>query len=145
QSQAEFEAWVASFQAPTIQTVSSDPLVTQGRQLMATKGCIGCHTVDNYAEGVNVGQPGFPNLTNFGLRNSVGAGMLDATLDNVAAWVADPQAIKPGNRMPTLWTEDDPNRDAEARAIAAYLLSLGAPAGVAGSGQVIADSSAGGN
>src|SRR5690606_15050211 len=86
QPQEEFDAWVASFQAPEIQTVASDPLVTQGRQLVATKGCIGCHTIDNYAAGVNIGQPGFPNLTNFGLRNSVGAGMLDATLDNVTAW-----------------------------------------------------------
>ncbi|HLU83132.1 MAG TPA: cytochrome c oxidase subunit II [Trueperaceae bacterium] len=141
----EFEAWVASFQAPAIQAVASDPLVSEGRQLIASKGCIGCHTIDNYAAGVNLGQAGFPNLTNFGLRSSVGAGVLDATLDNVTAWIADPQAIKPGNRMPTLWTHDDPNRDSEARAIAAYLLSLGAPDAVAGNGHVFADGAAGGN
>ena len=70
--------------------------------------------------------------------------MLDATLDNVAAWIADPQAIKPGNRMPTLWTADDPNRDTEARAIAAYLLSLGAPEAVAGNGKIVADSAGAG-
>src|SRR5690606_20130747 len=141
----EFEAWVASFQAPAIQAVASHPLVSEGRQLIASKGCIGCHTIDNYAAGVNLGQAGFPNLTNFGLRSSVGAGVLDATLDNVTAWIADPQAIKPGNRMPTLWTHDDPNRDSGALAIAAYLLSLGAPDSVAGNGHVFADGGAGGN
>jgi hypothetical protein len=34
--------------------------------------------------------------------------------------------VKPGNYMPTLWRADDPNAEAEAGAIAAYLLSLGA-------------------
>lgn len=126
--QDDYDAWVASFQQPVVQMVSSDPLVTQGRALVAQKGCIGCHVIENYAEGVSVGQRNFPDLTNFGLRHTVGAGVLDATLDNVAQWIADPQSVKPGNYMPTLWTEDDPNREAEARAIAAYLLSLGTDA-----------------
>ncbi len=75
---------------------------------------------------MSYGQPGFPELTNFGLRHTVGAGVLDATLENVAQWIMDPQTVKPGNYMPTLWAEDDPNREEEATAIAAYLLSLGA-------------------
>lgn len=123
--EADYEAWIAKFQQPEVVTVSADPLVTQGRALIAQKGCIGCHAVGNYAEGVSFGQPGFPDLTNFGLRNTVGAGVLDATLENVTRWIADPQSVKPGNYMPTLWTENDPNRESEARAIAAYLLSLG--------------------
>ncbi len=123
--QADFDAWVQAFQQPEVVAVSSDQQINQGRMLLANKGCIGCHTVDNYAEGLNVGQPGYPNLTNFGMRTTVGAAVLDATLENVAAWIADPQSVKPGNRMPTLWTADDPNREAEATAIAAYLLSLG--------------------
>ncbi len=125
EEQDEFEQWVQSFQEPVVQTVSSDQRVSQGRTLFAQKGCIGCHTLDNYAAGVSYGQPGFPELTNFGLRHTVGAGVLDATLENVAQWIMDPQTVKPGNYMPTLWAEDDPNREEEATAIAAYLLSLG--------------------
>lgn len=121
----EFEAWVASFQEPEVAANPSDRQLMQGRTLLASKGCLACHTVDNYQEGLSVGQPGYPNLTNFGLRTSVGAAVLDATLENVAQWIKDPQVVKPGNRMPTLWSEDDPNRDEEAEAIAAYLLSLG--------------------
>src|SRR5680860_1922075 len=132
ESQEEFEAWVESFQQPTIEVVSSDPLASQGRTLFASKGCIGCHSVGNYAEGVSYGQPNFPNLTNFGQRHTVGAGLLEAHVENVAAWIMDPQAIKPGNYMPTLWQEDDPNREEEATAIAAYLLSLGSDEVVAG-------------
>ncbi len=124
---AEFDSWVKEFQEPELVTAPSDPQIAQGRQLVASKGCIGCHAIENYAEGLSVGQAGFPNLTNFGLRHSVGAGVLDATHENVAAWLADPQKIKPGNYMPTLWEADDPKRDDETAAIAAYLLSLGAP------------------
>ncbi len=138
---ADYEAWVASFQQPQVVLASEDPLVAQGRQLVASKGCIGCHTIGNYAEGLQVGLPGFPNLTNFGLRNTVGAGLLPATAENVAAWIADPQAIKPGNYMPTLWAADDPKRDEETAAIAAYLLSLGAPSDA----QAQASADAGGN
>ena len=147
ESQEEFDAWVESFQQPTVVAVSSDAQISQGRQLFASKGCIGCHTTDNYAEGVNVGQRNFPNLTNFGQRLTVGAGVLEANLENVAAWIMDPQAIKPGNYMPTLWQEDDPNREEEATAIAAYLLSLGSDEVTAGArpGEVMAIGTAGGN
>ena len=140
-AQDDFDSWAAEFQKPVVQTVASDPLVTQGRQLVANKGCIGCHNIGNYAEGVTYGQPQFPDLTNFGLRNTVGAGVLDATPENVAKWIADPQSVKPGNRMPTLWAANDPKRDQEAAAIAAYLLSLG----VADTNQALAHASTGGN
>lgn len=145
EEQEAFERWVASFQQPVVQTVSSDPLFEQGRALFAQKGCIGCHALDNYAEGVSYGQPQFPDLTNFGLRNTVGAGVLDATLDNVAQWIMDPQSVKPGNRMPTLWAADDPNREQEARAIAAYLLSLGTQQRAADAGNTLAMGVPGGN
>ena len=60
-----------------------------------------------------------PDLTHFGSRRTVGAGLLPATPDNVAAWVRNPEAIKPGVKMPALALSE-----AEARALAAYLLSL---------------------
>lgn len=122
---AGYDAWVASFQNAATQVVSSDPLVQRGQQLVAQKGCIGCHTIDGYMPGVRVGNPDFPDLTNFGLRTTVGAAIADNTPENLAAWLRDPQAMKPTNRMPTLWTADDPNADEEIAAIVAYLLSLG--------------------
>jgi cytochrome c oxidase subunit II len=127
-----YQAWLASFRdaATAPRTVQADPLVERGRQLMAQKGCIGCHTVDGYAA-VPVGTPEFPNLTNFGLRRTVGASILDATPENVAAWIRNPEALKPGVRMPTLWRADDPNADEEVAAITAYLLSLGRDTGAA--------------
>jgi cytochrome c oxidase subunit 2 len=122
---AEYNAWVESFVNAGTQTVSADPLVQQGKQLAAQKGCIGCHSIDGYMAGVQVGNLNFPTLTNFGLRTTVGAAIADNTPENLAAWLRDPQAMKPTNRMPTLWRADDPNREQEIEAIVAYLLSLG--------------------
>ncbi len=122
---AAFQAWTAKFTDIQPQTVQADPQIEQGRQLFATKGCTTCHVMDNYRAGYSTGDPDFPNLTNFGLRTSLAAGVLENTPENIATWLRDPQAVKPGNRMPTLWATDDPKRDEETAAIAAYLYSLG--------------------
>ncbi len=131
--EAGFDGWVASFQDLEPQLAQSeDPEITRGRELFAQKGCTNCHTIDNYRANVMVGDPDFPNLTNFGLRNTVAAGVLDNTPENLAAWLRDPQTVKPGNYMPTLWPLPDETTDAqeaqvqaEVEAITAYLLSLG--------------------
>lgn len=122
--EAEFDAWVESFVEAETQTVSSDPQVQQGYQLFATKGCTNCHTVAGYAD-APVGTPDFPNLTNYGLRTTLAAGVVPNTRENVETWLRDPQEIKPGNYMPQLWQANDPNADEEIAAVAAYLLSLG--------------------
>lgn len=124
-SDEDFAAWTASFTELEPQVASADPRIEQGRQLFATKGCTTCHVMDDYRAGYVTGDPDFPNLTNFGLRTSIAAGLLDNTPENLAAWLRDPQAVKPANRMPTLWQPDDPKRDEETMAIALYLDSLG--------------------
>lgn len=124
ESEDAFEAWVDDFSEGATQAVSSDPQVQQGYQLFATKGCTNCHAIQGYRQ-VPVGTPDFPNLTNFGLRTTLAAGVVENNRANLEAWLRDPQEIKPGNYMPQLWAEDDPNADAEIAAVAAYLLSLG--------------------
>ena len=125
--ESDFDAWVEAFDIEGAQTIAADPLVQRGYTLFAQKGCTTCHTVDGYRADMQVGNPAFPDLTNFGLRTTVAAAIADNTQENLEAWLRDPQAMKPGNYMPTLWQEGDPNADAEIEAIAAYLLSLGQP------------------
>jgi cytochrome c oxidase subunit II len=126
--EATYNSWVKSFQQQQQQplnalanTTASDPLVEQGKLLFKQKGCAACHAVGGYS----IGQVDKPNLTHFGLRTSVAAGVLDMSQENLEAWLKDPQEVKPTNRMPTLWSKDDPNRDAEVTAIATFLRSLG--------------------
>lgn len=133
----EYQAWVQSFQTAAQQPPVADPLIQRGHQLVAAKGCVGCHTIDGYMPGVTFGSPRYPNLTNYGLRTTIAAAIRENTPENLAAWLSDPQALKPGNRMPTLWQDNDPNRDAEIEAIVAYLLSLGTHAPTQGGLHVV--------
>lgn len=130
----DYQAWLESFQsiAPlgsseaagaSLQTVQADPNVAAGELLFKQKGCAACHAIRGEAGGA----PDKPDLTNFGVRTTIAAGVLENTPENLARWLRDPQEVKPGNYMPTLWSQDDPNREEEISAIVAYLESLGRP------------------
>ena len=43
-----------------------------------------------------------PDLTHLMSRRTIAAGLLPNTPGNLAGWIADPQALKPGSRMPAL-------------------------------------------
>ena len=76
---------------------------------------MGCHTV---AGTPAQGKQG-PDLTHVGSRTTLAAGIIPNTPENLARWLKDPQAIKPGNKMPTLGLSD-----ADIRLLVAYLTSL---------------------
>lgn len=130
-----FGAWVEAFQDPVSQPqqlADATEQVQRGYALFAQKGCTNCHTVDEYRTGLTVGDPDFPDLTNFGLRTTIAAAVLPNTQENLERWLRDPQAVKPTNYMPTLWplpdqVSEERNQEIqeEVAAIAAYLLSLG--------------------
>lgn len=58
--------------------------------------CAGCHTIRGTDAGGRMG----PDLTHFGSRATIAAGALHNTPENLSQWLADPQAVKPGNYMP---------------------------------------------
>jgi cytochrome c oxidase subunit 2 len=41
-----------------------------------------------------------PDLTHLMTRGTLAAGLLPNTPGNLAAWIANPQTLKPGSRMP---------------------------------------------
>ncbi len=101
-------------------------LEAQGREIFLRSTCIACHAIAGTPARGAVG----PNLTGYGSRWAVGAGARPNTLENVIAWIKDPQDLKPGVLMPGTQTAA-PNgfpatglSDEEVRAVAAYLLSL---------------------
>jgi cytochrome c oxidase subunit 2 len=108
---AAFERWVAAQRATPAEPTGA---AAEGKAIFASRACVGCHTI----RGVSAGVLG-PDLTTFGGRTTLAAGMLPNTLETVAAWVRNPGAIKPGVKMPALGLTD-----AEARAVAAYLMTL---------------------
>jgi cytochrome c oxidase subunit II len=114
-----FAAWAENQRQPAV--ASTDPLVQRGAQVFARQGCIACHAVrygDAPPVGGQAGVPG-PDLTHLASRLTLGAGTLENNRGNLSGWVANPQALKPGNLMPTVPMDGD-----SLLALVAYLESL---------------------
>ena len=87
-----------------------------GRQLFASTGCGGCHTLSG-VDGAS-GLAG-PLLANVVLRPTLAGETIPMSPETMTRWLLDPPALKPGTSMPSVGLTD-----AEARAITAYLYSL---------------------
>jgi cytochrome c oxidase subunit 2 len=111
----QFAAWVAAQQRPAAQP--TDPAALAGAQVFARQGCIACHAI-RYGAGETGGQVG-PDLTHLASRGTLGAGTLANNRGNLGGWIANSQAIKPGNLMPPM-----PMDGASLQALLAYLESL---------------------
>ena len=61
-----------------------------------------------------------PDLTHFGSRWAIGAGVIDNTPENLARWIREVQAIKPGALMPNYSVMPDE----DVAALVAYLSGL---------------------
>jgi cytochrome c oxidase subunit II len=110
--QSSFDAWLKrQTQSPPEPT----GIAAEGAQLFQTKKCADCHAVTGTAIEVRKG----PNLAHLAIRELLGSGISRNTPDNLALWLTNPQAAKPGNRMP-----DTPLSADEARALLAYLETL---------------------
>jgi cytochrome c oxidase subunit 2 len=105
--------------------IGQPPLDEVGKQVFLTRACVACHTIN----GTNAKGTLGPNLTRFGSRRTVGAGVAKSTLETVQQWIQRPQDLKPGALMPGSQegaagmpaTGLSPD---EVKAVAAYLKSL---------------------
>jgi cytochrome c oxidase subunit 2 len=97
-------------------TAVQDSIEAKGRQAFLAGGCIGCHAMVGTPTAGVLGLQG-PNLSHVGSRRRLAAGVLPNTAENMARWLRDPQAVKPGNlmKLPRQLTED------EISALVAYL------------------------
>jgi cytochrome c oxidase subunit 2 len=113
ESPAQFRAWFA--QASTPNNPPSDSTSLYGQRVFLTAGCSVCHTIGGTTAQATIG----PSLTHFKSRATIAAGTLANTRENVEGWIANPQAIKPGTRMPAV-----PLKPAELTALVSYLETL---------------------
>ncbi|WP_298092356.1 cytochrome c oxidase subunit II [uncultured Sphingomonas sp.] len=107
---AAFDAWLAA-QARPAQAATST-----GARLFAAYGCGACHSIRGTDQAGTIG----PDLTHFGSRPTLGAGIRQPTIANIAGFIRHPEATKPGVRMPAF----PQMREDEAIAIASYLQGL---------------------
>ncbi|RUX65344.1 c-type cytochrome, partial [Mesorhizobium sp. M7A.F.Ca.US.014.04.1.1] len=77
--------------------------------------CALCHTIRGTPASGTVG----PDLTHLASRRALAADTLAMTPGALAAWIADPQSIKPGAKMPRIALSAD-----DLNAVVTYLGSL---------------------
>jgi cytochrome c oxidase subunit 2 len=84
----------------------------RGAQLFRDKTCVNCHALGKSLSAPNAG----PDLAHLDTRQTLAAGRLTNTFENLERWLKDPQEFKPGVLMPNLQLSDK-----EARELAMFL------------------------
>jgi cytochrome c oxidase subunit II len=75
-----------------------EPERQHGLQVLQNGPCVMCHRVRGTLAGGGVA----PDLTHLCSRSTLAAGALPLTRGTLAAWITDPQGIKPGANMPQI-------------------------------------------
>ncbi|MEI7297544.1 cytochrome c oxidase subunit II [Paraburkholderia tropica] len=96
-----YAAWVARQTQSAVQT--GDAITLHGRDVFERASCANCHTIRGTSA---IGTTG-PDLTHLMSRETMAAGVLANTPQNLAAWIRNPQALKPGATMPAVPLSDD--------------------------------------
>jgi cytochrome c oxidase subunit 2 len=68
----------------------------RGEAAFTSLPCAMCHTI----RGTPAAGRTAPDLTHLATRHTIAAGTLPNTRGHLAAWIVDPQGVKPGNAMP---------------------------------------------
>jgi cytochrome c oxidase subunit 2 len=96
QRPAAYRAWLAG-QRRTAAAPSS-AAARAGETVFMSSQCASCHTIAGTAAQGTIG----PDLTHVASRRAIAAEEIPNTPRELAAWIADPQRLKPGDRMPDL-------------------------------------------
>jgi cytochrome c oxidase subunit II len=110
-SKDDFDRWTEHQREPAIEQGE----VAEGRRVFQGTACINCHAVSGT---VATGRFG-PDLTHLMSRDTIGSGIVPNTVENLRAWIQNPDSLKPGSRMPSMQLTD---RDLDS--VTAYLATL---------------------
>jgi cytochrome c oxidase subunit 2 len=109
QSREEFDRWVHEQQ----QTPQAGASV--GERVFRSTACVNCHTVLGTPAKGKFG----PDLTHLMTRDTIAAGAAPNTPERLRLWIKNPDAIKPGSKMPAMGLSDH-----DLDAVTAYLETL---------------------
>lgn len=109
-----YERWLAAQARPA--EPPHDPVARRGAQVFAEQRCSTCHSVRGLGPIASIG----PDLTHLGSRLHLAAGTLPMSPAALREWLAHPQRVKPGVRMPSYERLDAASLDA----LAAFLAQL---------------------
>jgi len=86
-----------------------------GQAVFEHQACVNCHRIKGTMANGRFG----PDLTHLMSRDTIGAGIMPNTQQNLIGWITDPNDTKPGCLMPAMHLTDEQNAE-----ITAYLLTL---------------------
>ncbi len=112
-SPEDFTAWAEGQRSPASQPVA--PIELEGQRVFLERGCAICHTI----QGTEARGSVAPDLTHLASRLTLASGILPNNTGHLGGWIANPQVLKPGNRMPRVPLDSE-----ELLALIAYLNSL---------------------
>jgi cytochrome c oxidase subunit 2 len=113
EDEASYQRWLQGQQRERLPP--RDAQLAAGEAAFISKPCAACHTIRGTSANGTTG----PDLTHIGSRQTIAAGLLPNTRGSLAAWIVDPQTLKPGNNMPLV-----PLSSEELKQVSAYLESL---------------------
>lgn len=134
--QVDFDSWVAAYGPPPAVTDRAK----RGQQVFNVN-CSLCHTItgpddpglaqsrlDGFLTGADVVPVPAPNLTDLRTRHTLAAGITELSVENLKAWIKNPEDIKPGNWMSEkaiIYQSGEINlSDDDVDAVIEYLLNL---------------------
>jgi cytochrome c oxidase subunit 2 len=108
-----FHAWLRNASRPAAPPTTAAQ--RGGERVFMSSQCASCHAIRGTSARGTVG----PDLTHVGSRTTLAADTIPNGRRWLRRWIHDPQAIKPGNKMPALKLSAS-----QLRALVAYLRSL---------------------
>ncbi|MBI4328423.1 MAG: cytochrome c oxidase subunit II [Chloroflexi bacterium] len=114
QSPTDFQSWVEEQKRATSLPAQGNPAYKP-----LTTLCTACHAI----RGTTMQGVQGPDLTHFGSRNTLAAGMYANDVNSLKKWLNDPDSLKRGNQMAAVIKKGTLSEQ-EIDALATYLLSL---------------------
>jgi cytochrome c oxidase subunit 2 len=111
ESRDAFDRWIQEQRQPA----RTGATASFGEKIFETTSCINCHTVAGTVANGRFG----PDLTHLMSRETLAAGVVPNTPENLRLWIQNPDAIKPGSRMPAMGLSER-----ELDGVTAYLETL---------------------
>jgi len=114
-AEADYASWQEGRSTALPSASTEDADAKAGEKLFFAHTCANCHTIQGTRATASIG----PDLTHIGSRKEIGGGALENSTANLKLWMKNPQAIKPGCKMPDFKFSDE-----HVTQIVAYLESL---------------------
>lgn len=113
ESRSKFQSWLQQQERTAATPTTSSE--RHGEQVFTSMSCATCHTIRGTSADGHVG----PDLTHVGSRPMLAAGLIPNDTGHMSGWIANSQAVKPGNLMPPQHLSPSDLHD-----VVAYLQSL---------------------